>query len=144
VFEQTTSYKRQQRRRAIIAWGVGALAVVFFALSAIFGAGDRAEETEPPNAFGYTMSSAEYDALEPGIEKEEFFEEVENVGLPEDQIALSYRRLFPPPGEGVSCSFWEISDRLEEVARICFSDSDGHLVDKLEHGLEEEEFGVTA
>jgi hypothetical protein len=53
-------------------------------------------------------------------------------------------RLFPPAEDGVSCSYWEISDSFEEVARICFSDSDGHLVQKLEHSLEDEAFGVTA
>jgi hypothetical protein len=144
VFEETTTYKRQQRRRAIIAWGVGALALLFFVLSTIFGTKHRAEDAEPPNAFSNTMSSAQFDSLEPGIDKEEFVELIEGVGLPEDQVALGYLRLFPPPAEGVSCSFWEISDQFEEVARICFSDADGHLVDKLEHGLELEPFGDVA
>lgn len=144
MFEETTTYRRQQRRRAIIAWVAGGLTIVFFVLSAIFGSEQRVEETEPPGTAGYSMSSAEYDSLEPGIDREEFSERVDNVGLPEDHVAVEYRRLFPPPADDVSCSFWAISDRFEEIARVCFSEADGHLVDKLEHELEEGEFGITA
>jgi hypothetical protein len=144
VFEQTTTYKRQQRRRAMIAWGFGGLFLIFVALSIIFPANHHSEESEPTGTFSYTMSSDEYESVEPGIDKEEFFERVESAGLPEDHVALGYTRLFPPPEDGISCNFWEISDSLEEVARICFDDDDGHLVQKLEHGLDEEEFGITA
>jgi hypothetical protein len=144
VFEETATYKRQQRRRAMIAWVVSGLTVVFIVLSAIFGSDHRTEDTEPADAFGFTMSSAEYDSLEPGMAREEFAERVQNIGLPEDHVTTEFVRLFPPPESDVSCRFWAISDRLEEIARVCFAYSDGHLVDKLEHGLEEGEFGVTA
>lgn len=144
MFEETTTYKRQQRRRAIIAWGGGGLVVLFFVLSIVFGDRHRSEEAPPQNTFGFTMSSDEYDSLDTGIGEAEFAERVENAGLPEDHFPPSYLRLFPPPAEGVSCSFWQISDRIEEVARICFSEADGHLVQKLERGLEEEELSVRA
>lgn len=150
MFEETTTYKRQQRRRAAIAWGVGGLTVVLLALSAVLGAKHDAEHAQPPNPFSYAMSSSEYDSVRPGLDREEFAERVASAGLPEDEVAPGYVRLFPPPGEGVSCSFWEITDRIGEVARICFSDADGQTVGKLEHGPgdggeggEEGEFGVS-
>ncbi len=144
MLEQTTTYERQQRRRAIIAWSA-ALAVILFAAAAVLGARHRSGESERPNAFANTMSSEQFDSLRPGMDREEFSDLVENAGLPEDRVALAYLRLFPPPAEGISCSFWQISDRIEALARVCFSDADGRLVEKLEHGVGGEgDLGVPA
>ena len=46
------------------------------------------------------------------------------------------------PEADATCLFWQISDRPEELARICF-DEDELLSQKLERNASQKEFGVT-
>jgi hypothetical protein len=135
-------FRRQQRRRAIIAWATGALAVALFTLGAIFG-GEKKSSDGPPTPFGYSMTAAEYAALKPGLDEADLVNRLEQTGLPENLTKAQYVELFPPHAEELVCSYWEISDRPEQIARVCFSSSDATLVQKLERSAGEEPAGVS-
>ena len=143
MFGDPAVYRRRQRRRAIIAWTVGTATLVLIVLASILGGGKHEDEPQPPSPFGYSMSSAQYEGLDRGLDETAFVNRLEQTGLPENLTQGRFVELFPPHAEDVSCSYWEISDQLEEVARICF-DSGGHLVQKLQRSAGGEEFGVTA
>ncbi|MBA3866834.1 MAG: hypothetical protein H0X42_10915 [Solirubrobacterales bacterium] len=144
MIEKPPTYRRQQRRRAIVAWVTLALFVAAIGLSIAFAPDERDHGHEPPNPFGDSMTSAQYRGLEPGLEQQAFVDRLEQTGLPENLTQQLYVELFPPHSEDVLCSFWEISDRPEHVARVCFSDPEGRLVQKLERGAADEPIGVTA
>jgi hypothetical protein len=127
----------------MIAWATGALAVALFTLGAILG-GEKKGGDGPPAPFGYSMTAAEYAALKPGLDQSDFVNRLEQSGLPESLTKAQYVELFPPHAEDVDCSFWEISDRPELVARVCFSSSDATLVQKLERNAGKEPVGVAA
>lgn len=137
-----TGYRRQQRRRALIAWTTAAFAVVLIVLGVIFGGNEDEEEIRFVSP-GYAMSADQYEELEAGLDEGEFLDRLGQTGLAEAETNESYVALFPPHEEDVTCSYWKISDRLGQVARICFDD-DGELVQKLERGAGEEPTGVSA
>jgi len=144
VFGDPAVYRRRQRRRAIVAWSTAVAAALLVVLAAVLGAvAGHESEPEPADAFGYAMSSEQYDGLRYGLSLGAFLDRLEKTGLPERRTKGRYVRLFPPHTGAVHCSYWEISDELEEVARICF-DSGGRLVEKLQRDAGEESFGVTA
>lgn len=134
--------RRQQRRRAIIAWVTAALAVALIVLGAILG-GDESEESIRFVSPGYAMTSSQFADLENGLDEDDFLDRLGQTGLAESETNEAFVALFPPHEADVTCSFWEISDRLGQVARICF-DEDGALVQKLERGAGEEPSGVSA
>jgi hypothetical protein len=134
------THKRQQRRRAIIAWATAALVIVLIALGAIFG--DEKEEQVEPISFGYAMTTAQYDGLENGLDETAFVERLQQTGKPEDLTPQGLVELFPPHEGDLVCSYWEISDDEGVLARVCF-DGDGKLVQKVERGIAEEPTGVT-
>lgn len=143
MFGDPAVYRRRQRRRAIIAWSTGTAALVLFVLAAVLGSvAERQSEPLPQDPFGYAMSSEQYDGLRYGLSLGAFLDQLEQTGLPEDRTKGRYRELFPPHTDEVRCSYWEISDELEEVARVCF-DSGGRLIEKLQRDAGEESLGVT-
>lgn len=139
----TDRYRRQQRRRAAIAWAVAALFLGLFALAAIVGGDEGRDGPERPNPFGYSMTTKQYVALRPGLEQQLFVNRLEQTGLPENLTKGRYVRLFPPHGDDVVCSYWEIADHPALLARVCFSSLEGRLVQKLERSAAGA-FGVTA
>jgi hypothetical protein len=144
VSPHSDTFKRQQRRRAIVAWTVAGIFVALIAVGAIFGDEGKDGGHEHPIPFGYAMTAAQYAGLEPGLDESDFVNRLEQTGLPEHLTSTSYVVLFPPHSEDVHCSFWEISDRPELVARICFSDPEARLVEKLERNVSDEPVGVNA
>jgi hypothetical protein len=145
VNERPDKFKRQQRRRAIIAWTSVGIVVALFAIGAIFGGEeDHGGGDQQPGPFGYSMTAAQYAGLRPGLDETDFVNRLEQTGLPEHLTKARYVELFPPHTGEVICSYWEISDRPERVARICFSDPDARLVQKLERDASAEPLGVTA
>lgn len=142
VFEETTTYKRQQQRRGIIAWGTGLVFTALVVLSLAFGPGDQSAEVARPLAYEYSMTSDQYDSLVVGVTQADFFAQIQRPGLPEEDVKTQYTALFPSPEAGTTCLFWQISDHFEELARICF-DEDELLAQKLERSASEEEFGVS-
>jgi hypothetical protein len=125
-------YRRQQRRRAAIAWVTAVVFVGLFVVAVIAGGNEEGKEDEHPSPFGYSMTAQQYAALRPGLEEQLFVDRLEQTGLPENLTKNRYVRLFPPHSEDVLCSYWEIADRPGVLARICFSDPAGRLVQKLE------------
>jgi hypothetical protein len=144
VVEQSTINRRRQRRRAIIAWFSAAIVVALFAFGAIFGGDDEGDRDDSPGPFGYAMTADQYAALRKGLDESDFVNRLEQTGLPENLTSSRFVLLFPPHSDDVICSFWEISDRPEYVARICFSDSGARLVQKLQRNASGGEFGVSA
>jgi hypothetical protein len=142
VFGDPAVYKRRQRRRAIVAWGTGVVSVGLLVLAVLLGSATEHESrTEHQNPFGYEMTSEQFDELDYGLSLGAFLDRLEMTGLPEDRTKGRYTQLFPPHTDEVRCSFWEISDELEAVARVCF-DSGGRLVGKLQRDAGAESFGV--
>jgi hypothetical protein len=125
-------YRRQQRRRGIVAWVTAVVCVGLFAAAVIAGGNEESRVHEHPNPFGYSMTAKQYAALRPGLEEQIFVNRLEQTGLPENLTKDRYVRLFPPHGEDVLCSYWEIAGRPGVVARVCFSSSEGRLVQKLQ------------
>jgi len=125
-------YRRQQRRRGVIAWVTAAFFIVLFVVAVIAGGNEESGGHEHPNPFGYAMTAKQYAALRPGLEEQLFVNRLEQTGLPENLTKDRYVHLFPPHGEDVVCSYWEIADHPGVVARICFSSSEGRLVQKLQ------------
>jgi hypothetical protein len=137
--EQKT-YRRQQRRRAIIAWASVALVTVLVGLGAIFGDDERDEAPETIS-FGYAMTTTQYDDLQNGLDEDEFLERLGQTGKPESLTPDVLIELFPPHEGDLVCSYWEISDHPALFARICFGD--GELVQKVERDVHEESTSVT-
>ncbi len=142
--EPSDRYRRQQRRRAIIAWLVGIPFLILFVVGIVAGASEEKRSPEHPGPFGYAMTAAQYAALRPGLEESAFVDRLGETGLPENLTKHRYTALFPPHGDEVVCSFWEISDRVYVVARVCFSSPQGRLAQKLERQVGSGEFGVNA
>jgi hypothetical protein len=81
------------------------------------------------------MTSGQYDALETGMTADEVLGELGKVGLPEAQTKLVFIELFPPHDGSLVCSYWQISDEIATIARLCFAREDGGLRQKLERDL---------
>jgi hypothetical protein len=143
VADPTPTFRRQQRRRAIVAWATAAIVVALFAAGAIFGADEEGGHGHP-GRFGYSMTASQYAGLRLGLDQGDFVERLEQTGLPENLTSSRYVELFPPHSEDFECSYWEITDRPGRVARICFSSSEGRLVQKLQRGAGDEPAGVSA
>jgi len=135
-------HRRQQRRRAIIAWSTAVVAVGLIVLGAVLAPVDEEEETIRLVSPGYAMTSAQYEDLEDGLDEGEFLDRLGQTGLAEAETSERFVALFPPHEEDVTCSYWAISDQAGRVARICFDD-DGELIQKLERGVGEEPSGST-
>lgn len=116
--------------------------VSLIALGAIFG-DDEQGEAPQPSPFGYAMTAAQYSGLQTGLDEADFGNRLDQTGLPENLTRDRYVALFPPHEEDFACSYWEISDQLGRLARICF-DSDGKLAQKLERNVFEESPAVSA
>ncbi|MDX6625471.1 MAG: hypothetical protein QOE56_460 [Solirubrobacterales bacterium] len=142
VDEPHRTYRRQQRRRAIIAWTTAGLAVVLIVLGATFGGEEKRGTVAEIQPFGFSMTTAQYGDLQTGLEEAEFLNRLEQTGSPEDQTPEQVVALFPPHEGELICSYWQIVDRAGQLARVCF-DGDGELAQKLERSAFEEPSGVT-
>jgi hypothetical protein len=125
-----SGYRRQQRRRAIVGWGFGILIVAGTIAAGVFGGNGEHHGSQPNDYTAYDMTQNQYEGLQEGLEQQAFVNRLQKVGLPENLAPVHYVSLFPPVTEGVECSFWKISDIPEHIARICFSDPQGRLVEK--------------
>jgi hypothetical protein len=125
-------YRRRQRRRAIIAWGTFGILAALIALGIIFGSDDRRTSPAGPtiHLFTYEMSSDQYKQLHSGEAQLTIFKQLGSTGLPEDELEEVDLHLFPPPPQAASCNFWKLSDAPGHLVRLCFSESEGVLVQK--------------
>jgi hypothetical protein len=133
-------HRRKLRRRALVGWLGGGAIFALFVVAIVLGGDEKREETAPPSAhsgglFDYHMSSEEFDRLRTGETEREVLDQLGKVGLPESQTKIIFIELFPPHDESLVCSYWEISDEVATIARLCFSSGDGTLRQKLERDL---------
>ena len=125
-------YRRRQRRRAIIGWSVGFLAVALVGLSAFLSAEDR-HSTPPPliHIFSWEMTSLQYEEIHKGQGESLVLSRLHSTGLQEDEVQGSdVLQMFPPPPRRSRCSFWKLSDAPDHLVRLCFSERDGAVVQK--------------
>jgi hypothetical protein len=123
-------YRRRQRRRALIGWIGGFLAVVaFFVFAAAFGHDDH-QRRMVKVPYGDVMTSHDFEEIHLGEEDVVVLERLAETGRPEELTKKYVLALFPPVPEDTYCVYWEFSDEPEIFARLCFSTDDGELVDK--------------
>jgi hypothetical protein len=128
-------YRRRQRRRAIIAWSVFGLVVVAVGLTVAFGdegssSGDSTEAALV-KLFSSEMTSSQYDQIHKGQDESLVLDQLGNTGLQEDEAEPELLSLFPPPPSGSTCSYWTLSDAPDHHVRLCFSDPQGVLLQKV-------------
>lgn len=133
-------HRRQLRRRALVGWLGGGAVFALFVLAVVLGG---SEEQDAPAAipvhsaglFDYHMTSAQFEGLRTGETEGDVLATLGKVGLPESETKIVFIQLFPPHGESLVCSYWEISDSSYKIARLCFSRPEGILRQKLERDL---------
>jgi hypothetical protein len=130
--DATTLYRRRQRRRAFIAWSTFVIAAALVVVGIAFGGDDENSAPQPlGQLFSWEMSSAQYEQLHKGEGEPAVIKQLGTTGIHEDEVQDSdVLRMFPPPPGGSSCSFWKLSDAPDHLVRLCFSESDGALLQK--------------
>jgi hypothetical protein len=124
-------YRRGQRRRAVIAWGTfGVIAALVLLGIAFGGDGDNSDPGPTIHLFTYEMSSDQYKHLHKGEGELAVLKKLGSTGLHEDEVEEGDVRLFPPPPSGANCNFWKLSDAPDHLVRLCFSESQGVLLQK--------------
>jgi hypothetical protein len=141
-------HRRQQLRRALIGWIGGGAVLALFVLGAALGGRDHQDEpaTIPAHSadlLDYHMTAGQFDSLKTGMSENDVVGQLGKIGLPEGETRLIFIELFPPHDGSLVCSYWQISDELATIARLCFSREGSALEQKLERdlsgGLEGEE-----
>ena len=127
----TELYRRRQRRRAIIAWGTLGVIAALIVLGIVFGSDEKSSDPGPTiHLFTYEMSSDQYKQLHKGEGELAVLKKLGSTGLHEDEVEEDSIRLFPPPPAGTNCNFWKLSDAPDHLVRLCFSESQGVLLQK--------------
>jgi hypothetical protein len=127
---KTRVYRRRQRRRALIAWGTLGVIVVLVVLGIILG-GDENSGSQPEiSIFPSEMSSTQYVQLHKGEGEPAVLKQLGSVGRYEDEVEEAVLHLFPPPPPEAACNFWTLSDAPDHQVRLCFSESEGVLLQK--------------
>jgi len=132
--EDLQRYRRRQRRRAVIGCVGGILvaaALVVFVVQR--GTQVRREHFKVP--YGEVMTAADYAEINTGEEAAVVLERLDQTGRPEGTTLPYVLALFPPREEGDFCTYWEFSDKPAIFARLCFSSSNGELVQKLKNNV---------
>ena len=129
-------YRRRQRRRALIGWLGGFLAIAAaVVLLAVGGGSDHRERRTPKVPYGDVMTARDYGEIHLGEEDVVVLERLVETGRPEKLTKKFVLVLFPPPPEDSYCVYWEFSDEPQIFARLCFSESSGDLVQKRKHDV---------
>jgi len=128
----TQLYRRRQRRRAVIAWGTLGVIVALIALGVVFGGGDKnAGPQTQIHLFTWEMSSDQYEQLHKGEAEPAVLKQLGSTGIHEDEVEeVDLLHLFPPAPRGSTCNFWKLSDAPDHLVRLCFSESEGVLLEK--------------
>lgn len=134
-------YRRRQRRRALVGWIGGLLAIVaFFVLVVVFGHDEHGRRiVKVP--YGDVMTAHDFDEVHLGEEDVVVLERLAETGRPEEETKQWVRVLFPPRPEDTYCVYWEFSDEPEIFARLCFDTDDGELVEKRKRSVLAPPFG---
>jgi hypothetical protein len=130
------SYRRRQRRRALIGWIGGFFGIVAFVLLIVVSAGDDHHERRIIKVqYGDVMTSRDFDEVHLGEEDVVVLERLAETGRPEKLTKEFVLVLFPPVPEGAYCLYWEFSDEPDVFARLCFDKEDGEMVEKRSHSV---------
>jgi hypothetical protein len=132
----TPTYRRRQRRRALIGW-LGGFAVVAGIVVLIAASGSGSPQPKPFKVpYGETMTSRQYVEIAEGEQAADVLEGLlDSSGRPERLTKEYVLVLFPPAEDGLYCSYWEFKDKPRIFARLCFSPSTGELVQKLKNSV---------
>jgi hypothetical protein len=135
----TDGYRRRQRRRALVGWigGLVAVAAVVVLIASGGGSGSAERQRVPFKVpYGETMTSRQYDEIEVGEQAADVLEGLLDAsGRPERFTKPYVLVLFPPAEPGLGCTYWEFKDKPRIFARLCFSPLTGELVQKLKHSV---------
>jgi hypothetical protein len=125
-------YRRRQRRRAIIAWGTLGVVAALIVIGIVFGGDGKNSGSAPAiHLFTWEMSSTQYKQLHQGEGELAVLKQLGSTGIHEDEVEeVDLLHLFPPPPREATCSFWKLSDAPDHLVRLCFSESEGVLVQK--------------
>jgi hypothetical protein len=127
-------YRRRRRRRAVIGWaGAVLVAVALVLVVALRGNDVQRRHFKVP--YGEEMTAADFAEIKTGEEDAVVLERLDESGRPEGLTEPYVLVLFPPREEGVYCTYWEFSDKPRIFARLCFSTSNGELVQKRKHDV---------
>ena len=141
-------HRRQQRTRAIIGWLGALVAIGLVVLLAAVGGGSHHDRKLVEVPYGETMTSSQYAAIDEGEDEGEVLGRLDKTGRPEEATKGYVLVLFPHPGEGTACTYWEFEDEPQIFAQLCFDRDSGELVSKrdanVHQGLEEQEGQITA
>jgi hypothetical protein len=129
------SYRRRQRRRALIGWVGGFLALAAFVVLIAVGSGERHERRLIKVPYGDVMTSGDFDEIHLGEEDVVVLERLVETGRPEKLTKKFVLVLFPPVPEDSYCVYWEFSDEPQIFARLCFKTEDGELIEKRKHSV---------
>jgi hypothetical protein len=133
-FEDLQHYRRRQRRRAVIGC-VGGVLVAVALVVFVVQRGTQVHRRHFKVPYGQVMTAADYAEINTGEEAAVVLERLEETGRPEGTTLPYVLALFPPREEGVFCTYWEFSDKPAIFARLCFSNSNGELVQKLKNNV---------
>jgi hypothetical protein len=127
----TELYRRRQQRRAVIAWATLGIIAALVVLGILFGGSENSGSGAQLRIFSWEMSSAQYKQLHKGEGELAVMKELGSTGIHEDEVEeVDVLHLFPPPPSGSTCNFWKLSDAPDHLVRLCFSESEGVLVEK--------------
>jgi hypothetical protein len=127
-------YRRRQRRRAVIAWSILGLIVVLVGVGIAFGgdnSSDHHGEVEFVSVFSSEMTFGQYQQIHKGESESLVLNRLGNVGIQEDQLEESEATLFPQPPSESTCSYWKLAEAPDHRIRLCFSDPQGVLLQKM-------------
>jgi hypothetical protein len=126
-------YRRRQRRRALIGWSVLGLIVVLVGLTIAFGDEDSSNRSSnPQSVFSWEMTFGQYQQLHKGQGESLVLNRLGTVGLQEDQVEGSdVLTLFPQRPSDSTCSYWKLTEAPNHLIRLCFSDPQGVLLQKM-------------
>jgi hypothetical protein len=130
-------YRRRQRRRALIGWIGGLLAVAAIVALVVTspGGGTSAPRAHYEGPYGETMTSGDFESIEDGEEEVTVLSHLGGSGRPESLTKPYVLILFPPRAEEDVCTYWEFTDEPQIFARLCFDKSSGDLDQKLKHDV---------
>jgi hypothetical protein len=129
------SYRRRQRRRALIGWLGGFLVLAVAVLLVALGGGDHHQRRTIKVQYGDVMTARDFGEIHLGEEDVVVLERLAETGRPEKSTKEYVLVLFPPVPDGAYCVYWEFSDEPQIFARLCFDRDDGELVDKRKHSV---------
>lgn len=130
--DATTLYRRRQRRRGTIAWSTLVIVAALVAAGIVFGGAGESSGSRPLiHLFSWEMSSSQYEQLHKGEGESAVIKAIGTTGIDEDEVQeTDLLHTFPPAPRDSSCSFWKLSDAPDHLVRLCFSDSEGLLLQK--------------